>query len=73
MLVLECLKIAAIDVSEEVITVGELLSADEVWITSSGKEILPVVKVGDNQIGDGKVGEIWQKVFSIYSEQKFTL
>lgn len=73
MLVLECLKIAGIEVSEEVITVGELLSADEVWITSSGKEILPIVKVGDNQIGDGKVGEIWEKVFSVYSEQKFVL
>ena len=46
---------------------------DEDWITSSGKEILPIVKVGDNQIGDGKVGEIWEKVFSVYSEQKFVL
>lgn len=73
MLVLQCLKLAGINVAERVITVAELLSADEVWITSSGKEILPITKVGDNQIKDGKVGEVWEKVFALYSERKFSL
>jgi branched-chain amino acid aminotransferase len=35
----------------------ELLLADEVFITSSSKEILPVVAVDDRQIGQGKIGE----------------
>ena len=35
----------------------ELLSADEVFITSSSKEILPIKMIDDRQIGDGKVGE----------------
>lgn len=73
MLVIECLHLAKVPVSEKVITVDELLAADEVWITSSGKEMLPIVSVGGQQISDGKVGAVWEKVFTIYSEQKFVL
>ncbi len=38
------------------ISVKELLTADEVFITGSTKEIVPVVKVDDTTIGDGKPG-----------------
>lgn len=73
MLVIECLHLAKFPVSEKVITVDELLAADEVWITSSGKEMLPIVSVAGQQISDGKVGAVWEQVFAIYSEQKFVL
>ncbi|GGF81450.1 D-amino acid aminotransferase [Alteromonas lipolytica] len=73
MLVIECLAMAGIPLTEKVITVDELLAADEVWITSSGKEMLPIVSVGGQQISNGKVGPVWEQVFTIYSEQKFVL
>jgi len=40
------------------ITLSFLLRADEVFITGSGKEIVPVVNIGKRAIGDGCVGEI---------------
>ncbi|MDC8831225.1 aminotransferase class IV [Alteromonas gilva] len=72
-LVLKCLSLANIEVAEEAITVDELMAADEVWITSSGKEILPITRVNGQIIGDGNVGEIWEQVFTVYSQQKFEL
>ncbi|MDQ5949087.1 MAG: branched-chain amino acid aminotransferase [Patescibacteria group bacterium] len=43
-------------VEQRDISVEELLSADEVFITSSYKDIIPVVKVDGHIIGDGQVG-----------------
>ena len=45
-----------------------LLNADEVFITGSGKEIVPVVKADDYIIGDGKVGEITKLVIKEFRE-----
>lgn len=70
-LVMLCAREAGFDVVERVITVEEMLAADEVWLTSSGKEMLPIVKVGGHTIADGKVGEVWEKVFSFYCVKKF--
>ena len=38
-----------------------LLKADEVFITGSGKEIVPVIKVDYKIIGDGKVGKVTKR------------
>ncbi|OEK06447.1 aminotransferase class IV [Roseivirga misakiensis] len=35
----------------------DLWSADEVFITSSTKKVLPIVKIGDREIDSGEVGE----------------
>lgn len=37
---------------------NELSTADEVFITSSFKDIVPIVRIDDFQIGDGKVGSL---------------
>lgn len=36
-------------------------NADEVFITSSRKEIVPVVEVDENLVGDERVGEVTKK------------
>ncbi|KKQ51208.1 hypothetical protein A2865_01670 [Candidatus Woesebacteria bacterium RIFCSPHIGHO2_01_FULL_39_17] len=46
------------------VKIGELFNADEVFLSASNKEILPVVKVDNKIIGDGKPGEITKKVMS---------
>ena len=43
-------------VREKVIKVADLKNADEAFITSSEKEIMPVAQVGDLKIGNGRVG-----------------
>ncbi len=54
---------------EVAITENELLSADEIWITSSTQEVVPVIKLNQQMVGDGTVGPVWQQINSIY--QKF--
>lgn len=61
----------SIKVVERTITMDEVLAADEVWITSSSKEIAPVIEVDGNVIGDGKIGDVWQAAQTIYSARKF--
>ncbi|RVU31501.1 aminotransferase class IV [Neptunomonas marina] len=61
----------SIPVEERTVTMDEVLNADEVWISSSSKEIAPVVKIDDKPVGDGKVGQVWEKAFGIYTAAKF--
>ena len=48
----------------------QLHEADELWITSSTKEILPVTRLDDGVIGDGQPGPLWQKLIGLYQEYK---
>lgn len=45
-------------------TVQELLGASEVFITATGKEVMPVTKINDAPVGDGTVGEITKEVMA---------
>ena len=44
--------------------------ADEIWITSSTWEIVPVVQLDEQRVGDGKVGPLWHKANELYQEFK---
>jgi branched-chain amino acid aminotransferase len=55
-------------VEEREVTVKEMYKADEAFITSSFKEIVPIVKVGDRKIGNGKVGEVTKQVMKLFHE-----
>jgi len=61
----------AIKVEERAITMDEVMNADEVWISSSSKEITPVTKIDNQPVGDGKVGPVWERAFKIYTAAKF--
>ena len=60
-----------IPVEERVITMDEVYDADEVWITSSSKEIAPVVEVDGNPVGNGEIGNVWLAAQTLYSKHKF--
>lgn len=45
-------------------SVDELLSAAEVFITATGKEVMPVTKIQDALVGDGKVGDVTKEVMT---------
>ncbi|QJF25425.1 D-amino-acid transaminase [Mammaliicoccus vitulinus] len=58
---------------EEAFTLDFLNDADEVIISSTSIEVMPVIQVNDNKIGDGKVGQITeqlQKSFDNYIESE---
>jgi branched-chain amino acid aminotransferase len=44
----------------------DLFEADEAFFTSTTKEIVPIVLVDDNTIGDGQVGPITKRLLSEY-------
>jgi branched-chain amino acid aminotransferase len=49
---------------EETIVEGDLATADEMFLTSSTKEIVPVVRVDDLTIGDGRPGPVTRAVLA---------
>ena len=49
---------AGLDVSEEVFTRHDLYTADEVFLTGTAAEIVPVVRIDNRMIGSGKPGKI---------------
>lgn len=51
-----------IKVNEETFTVGELLTADEVFISATKLDVIPILKVDGHTIGNGSPGEVTQKL-----------
>jgi D-alanine transaminase len=61
----------SLQIVERPVTLDELYDADEVWISSSTKEIAPVVMIDGNPVGDGSVGEVWEHAQALFSEHKY--
>ena len=58
-------------VEERIVTMDEVANADEVWITSSSKEIAPITEINGKPVGDGTIGDIWLAAQTLYSAAKF--
>lgn len=56
------------EVEEKLISENDLLGADEVFITSSFKDIVPVTKVDDSVIGNGEVGPVTRGVMEAFAK-----
>jgi branched-chain amino acid aminotransferase len=67
--VLELARTLSIHAREETIEEEDLASADELFITSTTKEIVPVVAVDDLVIGDGIPGPITRKLRAAFAER----
>ena len=52
---------------EAQITLEELFSADEVFITATFKKIMPVVKIDEKTIGSGKPGKITKELMAEFN------
>ncbi|RRJ83060.1 D-amino acid aminotransferase [Aestuariirhabdus litorea] len=64
-------KDGSIPVEERDVSRDEVMNADEVWITSSSKEMAPVIEVDGKPVGDGRVGSVWEQATKLYSAAKF--
>lgn len=56
--------------SETAITLAQLRSADEIILTSSIRELVPIVTLDDTPVGSGKVGAIFQHLRTLFAECK---
>lgn len=72
-LVAELLRGAGIECREEEISVDALASADEVWITSSTREVAPVTSIDGQPVGGGMPGPLWRATDRLYQEYKTRL
>jgi D-alanine transaminase len=69
-LVVELANRHGIPCSEEDISEQRLLAADEVWMTSSTREIMPVVRINDHPIGAGTPGAMHRRLHGLYQQYK---
>ena len=59
--------------SEDIISFEALKTASEIWLTSSTREIIPVVQLDNEMIANGKPGPVWQtmnRLFQTYKQSR---
>lgn len=48
----------------------EVRSAQELWMTSSTKEVLPITTLDGKAVGSGKPGPVFHRMYALYQEYK---
>jgi len=69
-LVLELAAAHGLPSREEAIAKQALFEADELWITSSTREIVPVTRLNGHPVGNGHPGPIFRRVYQLYRDYK---
>lgn len=49
---------------------AELRAADEIWVTSSSKEVLAIVELDGAKVGEGRPGPVFRRMYQLYQEFK---
>jgi D-alanine transaminase len=55
---------------EDVIALEALANASEIWVTSSTREIVPVIELDGNVVGDGKPGPVFANMDALFQSYK---
>ncbi|WP_342744395.1 D-amino-acid transaminase [Oceanobacillus rekensis] len=64
--VLQICKESALKLHEETYTVTDLLEADEVFITATKLDVIPILKVDEHTIGTGSPGKVTKKIVKAF-------
>jgi D-alanine transaminase len=59
--------------SEDKIPFTALQRASEIWVTSSTREIIPIVELDSKIVSDGKPGSVWQTMNQLFQAYKQSL
>jgi D-alanine transaminase len=49
---------------------ADVRTADEIWVTSSSKEVLAIVELDGKRVGDGRPGPQFRRMYQLYQEFK---
>ena len=60
----------AVELEIRPVTEAELRSADEIWLSSSTKEVLAVTSLDGKPVGSGKPGPVFRRMHALYQEHK---
>ena len=71
-LVLELARAAGIRCAEVPVSSHALKGADEIWLTSSTLELVPVVSLDGRCIGTGRPGPVWEQLHALYRDHTVT-
>ena len=69
-LVLESAKACQIKIEESGFSKQDLTTADELWISSSTREVMPITRIDAREISQGKIGQHWRRVYQYYQQLK---
>lgn len=61
---------AGLHCKESELDLATLREADEIWVTSSTREIFPVTRLDDVNVGNGLPGPAWHIVYSLFQQHK---
>ena len=59
--------------NEDNIPFAALKKASEIWVTSSTREIIPIVELDAIPVSDGKPGPVWQAMNQLFQAHKQAL
>ena len=68
-LILDCCEEIGLPIVEKAMTKEETLQMDEFIMSSTNAEVMPIISIDGNAIGDGKPGEFTRKLQKAF-EQK---
>lgn len=68
--IVELARAAGLPIELREVTEAEVRGADELWITSSSKEVLAVVRLDGAPIGEGRPGPVFRRMHRLYQEFK---
>jgi branched-chain amino acid aminotransferase len=57
-----------VEVRRRMLTIDDVLKADEVFLTNSSWGVLPIVRVEQHEVGDGKVGELSRRLVDAWAD-----
>jgi len=65
-IIIELCKSNNIDFAQENILLEDILNCDEIWLSSSTKELTSVVRVNNTVINNGQPGPFWHRIANLY-------
>jgi D-alanine transaminase len=68
--IFELAQAAALPFEYRDVSRDEVFSADELWVTSSSKEVLAVVTLDGKRVGEGKPGPAFRRMHALYQDFK---
>ena len=61
---------AGIECRDEPVTESALRAAREIWVSSSTKEVTPVVRLDGKPVGAGVPGPLWERIHGLFQGYK---
>ena len=68
--VLEIARAREFEVEVRDVTEADVRSAEEIWLTSSNKEVLAVTTLDGKPVGDGRPGPLFRRMHALYQQFK---